>query len=86
MSTKEWKEHLKRNIDKLSASDTKLAVKDLGLYFEYLQNRRQLPKNIKFSFEQYQQLTRSLQQADKDNLISSKKVFADIKKKYGLGN
>ena len=86
MSTKEWKEHLKRNIDNLSASDTKLAVKDLSLYFEYLQNRRQLPKNIKFSFEQYQQLTRSLQQADKDKFISSKKVFADIKKKYGFGN
>ena len=85
MSTKEIKENLKNSIDGLSAADVKVAVNDLNLYFEYLQARREMPKTKKLSFEQYQQLMRSLGQAEKGKAISAQKVFSSIKKKYGFG-
>jgi len=85
MSTKEIKENLKNSIDGLSAADIKVAVNDLNLYFEYLQARREMPRNKKLSFEQYQQLTRSLKQAEKGKLIPAQKVFSTIKRKYGFG-
>jgi hypothetical protein len=86
MSIKEIKEHLKDNIDKLSASDAKLAARDLDTYFTYLQARREMPKNAKLDFEQYHQLLRSLQQADKGKLIPPQQVFAHIRKKYGFNS
>jgi hypothetical protein len=86
MSTKEIKENLKNSIDGLSAADVKLAANDLSLYFEYLQARREMPRNKKLSFEQYQQLTRSLQQAERGKLIPAQKVFSAIKRKYGFGS
>ena len=86
MSTKETRENLKNTIDGLSAADIKLAVNDLNLYFEYLQARREMPRNKKLNFEQYLQLMRSLGQADKGKLIPASKVFSAIKKKYGFGS
>jgi hypothetical protein len=50
MSTKEIKENLKNSIDGLSAADIKVAVNDLNLYFEYLQARREMPRNKKLSY------------------------------------
>jgi hypothetical protein len=84
MSTKEIKENLKNSIDKLSAADIKLAANDLNLYFEYLQARSEMPRHKKLTFEQYQQLMRSLGQAEKGKLITAAKVFSAIKKKYGF--
>ena len=86
MSIKEIKENLKKNIDDLSASETRLAVKDLSVYFEYLHERRQMPTKARLDFEQYQQFKRSLQQAEKGKVISARKVFAEVRKKYGFNN
>ena len=86
MSIKEIKEQLKTNVDRLSVTETRLAAKELGQYFDYLEARKEMPQKCKLRFEQYLVLVGSVKQAENGKLIPASKVFADIKKKYGFNS
>jgi hypothetical protein len=86
MSIKEIKEQLKENVDKLSIADTRLAAKELGMYFEYLKDRKEMPKKFKLNFEQYMQLLESIKESKKGKLNPASKVFTAIKRRYGFSN
>jgi len=86
MSIKEIKEHLKRNVDKLSVAETRMAAKELGMYFEYLKVRKEMPSQGRLSFEDYLRLSDSLQQMDNGKVISASKAISGIKKKYGFSS
>jgi len=84
MSIKEIKDQLKDSVDKLSVAETRLAARELGLYFEYLKDRKEMPKNIKLTFEQYLQLNQSVKESENGKTIPASKVLNDIKRKYGF--
>jgi hypothetical protein len=85
MSSEEIRNQLKKNIDKLSDSEVRLAAGDFNLYFEYLKARKEMPANKKLSFTEYVQLINSLTQAEKSKTVSASKLFETYKKQYGFG-
>lgn len=84
MSSEEIRELLKKNIDKLSTAEVRLAANDFNLYFDYLKARKEMPKNKKLSFSEYVQLINSLSQAEKNKMMPASQLFEAYKKQYGF--
>lgn len=82
MSVTAIKQTLKDNIDKLSASEAKLANKELPAYFDYLQSSKEMPKGLKLSFAQFLELENSLKEDAKGKKVPTTTVFKSLRKKY----